>query len=80
MQSKLPLRYSFTAKINFQPQRMQKIDAESVFPTVKYKEPVQKAALMCYTKLYKGPAEGKTAGFVLEMFHVEQIFFPEGSK
>ena len=35
---------------------------------------------MCYTKLYKGPAEGKTAGFVLEMFHVEQIFFPEGSK
>ena len=26
---------------------------------------------MCYTKLYKGPAEGKTAGFVLEMFHVE---------
>ena len=35
---------------------------------------------MCYTKLYKGPAEGKTAGFVLEMFHVEQIFSPEGSK
>jgi len=35
---------------------------------------------MCYTKLYKRPAEGKTAGFVLEMFHVEQIFFPEGSK
>lgn len=44
------------------------------------KNRVQKAALMCYTKLYKGPAEGKTAGFVLEMFHVEQIFFPEGSK
>ena len=35
MQSKLPQRYSFTAKINFQPQRMQKIDAESTFPTVK---------------------------------------------
>ena len=35
---------------------------------------------MCYTKLYKGPAEGKTAGFVLEMFHVEQIFFPGGIK
>ena len=35
MQSKLPLRYSFTAKINFQPQRMQKIDAESAFPMVK---------------------------------------------
>ena len=35
---------------------------------------------MCYTKLYMIPAVGKTAGFVLEMFHVEQIFFPEGSK
>ena len=45
-----------------------------------YKEPVQKAALMCYTRLYERPTEGKTAGFVLEMFHVEQIFFPEGSK
>ena len=35
---------------------------------------------MCYTKLYERPTEGKTEGFVLEMFHVEQIFFPEGSK
>lgn len=44
------------------------------------KNRVQKAALMCYTRLYERPTEGKTAGFVLEMFHVEQIFFPEGSK
>ncbi len=35
---------------------------------------------MCYTRLYERPTEGKTAGLVLEMFHVEQIFFPEGSK
>ena len=35
---------------------------------------------MCYTRLYERHTEGKTAGFVLEMFHVEQIFFPEGSK
>ena len=35
---------------------------------------------MCYTRLYERPTEGETAGFDPEMFHVEQIFFPEGSK